>query len=311
LDGQGFTFQLSSYEAGETDAATEVLLKEPALPEADVIIGPYVKEGIELIISPWLPAFTIAEENPYFIQALPGLNSHADAISRFLADDCAGKKIFLVARNIPSDINRLNLFKKDQWLQTEDLIIDDATPDLLQTELKTLFAPEGTVFVLPHFAKSDETFINSFLRKLHAEKELEDIMVVGFPQWMGFSNLNANYMESLSVHLSVSTFTDIDHPDYEGFRSKFYNRFHISPEIHAFLGYDLMKWIASTLKKGGKEALVSPLASWKEGMASGFDIQPVFKTDDSSNSEMKTPLYYENAHIRIIRYKDLDYHLVR
>ncbi len=310
-----------AFDDDGSSIATESILRKSDALHADVIVGPYEKEGIEaaaafglkhetMVISPWLPAFSMAVENPHFIQAVPGLPAHAETITRYLAEAFPGKKIFLVARNNPAEINRLLLFKKNEQLTTEDLIISDASPDLERTDLRKVLAPDGTVFVLPYYAKADEAFVNSFLRKLHADKELNEVMVIGMPQWLGFTNLNPNYLESLRVHLSVSTFIDTESPAYTDFRNHFFEAYHTVPDLQAFLGYDLVRWITHCLSRGGKEAMIGPESFLGEGLASGFDIRPVFK-QGVSTGEMNTPLYYENRHIRIVKYEAQDYHLVR
>ena len=50
------------------------------------------------------------------------------------------------------------------------------------------------------------------MRKLHADKDTREAIVFGLPQWVGYTNLNANYMESLSLHLSISSFIDVASP---------------------------------------------------------------------------------------------------
>jgi hypothetical protein len=216
-----------------------------------------------------------------------------------------------VSRNTAAELSRLNLFKKNPNLITEDLIIKDDSPDLYNTDLKKLLSEDGTIFVLPYYAKSDEGFINSFLRKLHADKELKDVMVFGLPQWLNFSNLNPNYMESLSVHISVSTYIDPDHPDYEKFKQKYFEHFHVIPDLQAFLGYDLIKWISNVLVKGGKDGMIGSSSIWFSGIASGYDIRPMYKnTTTTVGTEMKTPQYYENTRIRILKYEGQDFHLI-
>jgi hypothetical protein len=169
----------------------------------------------------------------------------------------------------------------------------------------------GTIFILPYYAKADESFVNSFMRKLHADKDTKEAIVFGLPQWIGYTNLNANYMESLSLHLSISSFIDTNHPSYTSFRTNFFRKFHAVPDLQAFLGYDMVRWIANRLTSEGQEGLIGEMDASAYGLASGFDIKPVYKADSSTPAEMKTPHYYENRMIRIIRYIDQDFTLVK
>jgi hypothetical protein len=322
IDTTGFSISLHTYDVDGTMNRTKSVLKDSNLQRSDVIIGPYDKEELDtvavfglkhetMVVSPWLPAFNIPSENPFFIQANPGLAAHASAITSFIQSQWPDKKVFLVARDIPAEINRLSLFKQNNQLQAEDLIIKDDTPELANTDLQQLLAEEGTIFVMPYYSRADEGFVNSFLRKLHADKELKEVIVFGLPQWLGFSNLNPNYMESLSVHISVSTYIDPTHPDYTVFKQKYFEKFHTIPDLQAFLGYDLITWIAHGLMASGKYGLIGTSSVWLNGIATSFDIRPVYKgTNGSFQQEMQSPLYYENTRIRILKYEGQDFHLV-
>lgn len=60
----------------------------------------------------WIPAFNIREENPYLIQANPGLSAHADAITNYISLTWPGKKVYVVSRNNATEANRAAMFKK-------------------------------------------------------------------------------------------------------------------------------------------------------------------------------------------------------
>jgi len=321
IDPLKSSISLHTYDVGATLTETQSILNEPGVKNSDVIVGPYEKDEIEvvaaygmkhetMVVSPWLPAFSVAEENPFFIQMNPGLGTHAEAITTYIASEWPGKKVFLVSRDNVAEINRLNLFKKNVQVVTEDLVIKDSSPELAKTDLLTLLSDEGTIFILPYYAKADESFVNSFLRKLHADKELKEVIVIGLPQWLGFSNLNPNYMESLQVHISVATYINPDHPDYDAFNQKYFEEYHAIPDLQAFLGYDLIKWISHVLSTSGSDGMIGPSSDWFSGIASGFDIRPVYKNNSSSTAEMKTPMYYENTRIRMLKYEGQDFHMV-
>lgn len=321
FEDAGYSISIHSYDAKESTSDLDLTLKEMPLKNADVIIGPYEKEIVEkvaefglknekIVVSPWLPAFSMEKENPFFIQVVPGLATHATAIMDYISSEMKGKKVYLVARNNPGEINRLLFFKKNAAVKTEDLIIDDASLTLKRTNLSTLLDDHGTIFILPYYSRADENFVNSFMRKLHADKETKEVIVFGLPQWTSFNGLNPNYMESLSVHISSSAFMDSTQPSYQDFRTKFYNEFHALPDQQAFIGYDLLSWLGKKLNEGGLANLTgnSPL---EDGLASGFNIKPVFKTDANKPSEMKVPLYYENFRVRILKYFNQDFTIVK
>jgi hypothetical protein len=323
IDSLGWPITVHSYDVETTETSLPFLMAKPEIKNADVIVGPYEKKDVEalaafgsqheiMVVSPWLPAFSGDSLNPYLIQLYAGLSTHAQAITEFIHDEMAGKKVYVVCRDNPVERNRIQLFTKGGPVSIEELVINDSSPDLINTNLHALMSDDaGTIFILPYFAKNDETFVNSFLRKLHADKDTREAIVFGMPQWVGYANLNANYMESLSLHLSISSFVDVASPEYAAFRAGFYNRFHAIPDLNAFLGYDLMMWLGGSLVKGGQEALIGKMDPAQYGLASGFDIRPVYRNNGSSPQEMNTPLYYENKRIRILRFVGQDFILVR
>ena len=73
-------------------------------------------------------------------------------------------------------------------------------------------------------------------------------MVIRLPQWMGFSNLNPNYMESLQVHQCIHLYQSII--SYEAFKQKYFEEFHVFPD-QAFWVAGLIKWISNVLSTSG------------------------------------------------------------
>lgn len=318
----GLPVKFRSFDTETSMSQLNEILKDPAIRRSDIIVGPYEKEFVEMVasyglqnekfvVSPWLPAFNIESENPYFIQVIPGLNTHADAIMDFIDKSYDAKKIFLVARNIPAEIQRLALFKRNVGVRTEDLIIDDASIDLAKTNLSFLLDdPDGSVFIMPYYSRTDEDFVNSFMRKLHADKGNKNVIVFGLPQWTGFNTLNSDYMESLSLHISSPTYIDTHHSGYRKFKNKFFHKYFTMPDPQAYQGYDLIMWLGKMIVKEGPGGFIKGLPS-EFGLSSGFGLKPVFRAGSTKPSELKTPLYYENSKVRILKFNDQDFELVR
>ena len=318
----GLPINFHSFDTENSISQINAILSDRTVRESDIIIGPYDKEYLErvaafgeehekFVISPWLPAFNIDEENPFFIQVVPGLETHAQAIMNYMQSAFDDKKIFLVSRNNPAEIQRLALFKNNPGVRTEDLIIDDESIDLAETNLSFLLDdPDGTVFMMPYYSRQDENFVNSFMRKLHADKGTKEVIVFGLPQWTGFNNLNSNYMESLNVHISSPTYVDRHHASYRSFRNKFFQQYFTMPDNQAYQGYDLLKWLAGSVAKNGLEGLIQDAPSSTFGVSTGFNMKPVYREGSHSVTEMKTPLYYENSKVRILAFRDQDFELV-
>ena len=81
------------------------------------------------------------------------------------------------------------------------------------------------------------------------------------------------------------------------------------PDQQAYLGYDLLMWLANTIVKEGPAGLIGGVPS-EFGLASGFQMKPVYK-EGAKTSELKTPMYYENSRVRILQFRNQDFELVR
>ncbi len=323
LKALNLPINIQAFDAEAVTNSFPTLSKKRAIQQADVIVGPYEKRDIEsyaalglanetMVISPWRPAFRTEGENPFFLQLYAGLEAHAEALITYIQEQYSDDDVYVVGRDAESERNRVKLFTESDSQLFKELIVTDTTPDLMETDVRILMDTlETTVFVLPYYSRSDEAFVNEFLRKLHEVNNVRDIVVFGLPQWVGFTNLNPNYLESLDLHLSISSFIDVDHPGYDDFRKRFFNKFHVVPDINAFMGYDFMVWLAKSVSKEGPEGLIHHQDLFNDGFASGFNLQPVYNEHTIELKEMKVPLYYENRRIRILRYQEQDFKLIR
>lgn len=321
LEPLNLPIKIHAYDAEATTNSFAMLSRKPEIQQADIIVGPYEKQDLEkyaalglsnetMVISPWRPAFRTDVENPFFLQLYPGLEAHVEALTAYIHQEYSDDDVYVVGRDNESERNRIKMFSENESQLFQELIVTDTTPDLLETDVRVLMDTlETTVFILPYYSRSDESFVNEFLRKLHADSHVRDIIVFGLPQWVGFTNLNPNYLESVNLHLSISSFVDVNHPDYNGFRTRFFNKFHVVPDINAFMGYDFMVWMARTVSKEGAEGLIQQSDRTNYGLSSGFNLQPVYDEQSTELVEMKVPLYYENRRIRILRYLEQDYKL--
>lgn len=293
-------------------------LVSPQFGFPNIIIGPYDRASIEgllpeaeknnaIVLSPWMPSFLPKTDSPLLFQLTPGLSRHAETIMNYVQAEMADQNIVIVIRDTPAERKRAELFKSFAKLPVKEFIIKDKSSTLANTDVLPYLEEKGTVFILPFYSKSDETFVNSFMRKVHAERLEKPVTIFGLPQWSGFSNLNANYMESLSLHLSEPFFTLSENEALDNFRDKFFREYNTVPDINAYQGYDLAKWIDHSLNSGNGSLRERLLRDWDKGISSSIHFVPTVR----EGNEMNTPAYMENACIHIVRYLNQDYQLVK
>jgi hypothetical protein len=309
------------YDTEESTQKVQDILNMKEMLDMDLIVGPYRRENIELLtdfsrkwkiplVSPWVPSSSISKENPYLIQMTPGLASHAEAIMSYIGERFAHPKLYLVARENRREKERFeNFYRASQKLdnvniQPEELIVADTTIDLNETILESIFDPEGpTVFVLPYYSRSEEDFVNSFLRKLHADKLENEVYVFGLPQWLNFRKLNYDYLESLNAHISSAQHLDKKDPSVKEFQTRFYNIYETVPTEAAYQGYDLISYFGKMLGEYGTAFMSEFRSEEKDLFNLGFQIQPI--SSAPAGSEIYPSVdYHENKRIWILKFED-------
>lgn len=314
-DAQQHHFEL---KVAEADKLTVQALGAPGDSFPDILIGPYVRDTLELwlnamaghhaiVVSPWLPAFPPKEPRPQFIQLIPGLERHAEVIMNYIRDQFAGQRVVLVARADSVERARLKVFQQFADPEARELIVADKSTALESLSLKGYLEDRGTVFVMPFYSRQDETFVNTFLGKLESARGKRPVTVFGLPQWIGFANLNPIYLEALSVHLTQPAWPMADPDAISQFRKKFFARHAIVPDISALQGYDMGRWLVETVDKGGRTALFDETLQWENGLSSGFSIKAVHPRDGDTTDVR----WYENASLRIVRFLDQDFTGIR
>ena len=99
----------------------------------------------------------------------------------------------------------------------------------------------------------DQIFVFNLLRKLYALRESYPLLVVGLPDWVGFSGLDPEYMMALNVHIIQDSWVDYRDPSVRDFVLEFREDFSTEPDSFAFQGYDLAIHFFRMLMNYGQE----------------------------------------------------------
>ena len=327
LARQSYPLRLRVYDTNESETRFEDLTRMREVRDADLIIGPYARNNVRMaadfalrnqtpVVSPWMPSAQITEENPYFVQLTPGLHTHARAIIEHIDQNYRDAKVYLVSRDQGRERSRLNYFQEayqsvmnDPSITVEELIVQDTTIDLSETDLTTVILEDRrTVFVLPYYSRADEDYVNILLRKLHADRLENEVIVYGMPQWLSFRKLNGDYLESLNAHVSSAAFSERSDPNVRSFRERFFERYGTVPEQAAYQGYDVIKYFGSMLFAHGTAFLSEDAPGTDSYLNLGFDINPVILQPAPERLEQVD--FYENQHIYMLKFEDQEFQII-
>ncbi|MDX1479327.1 MAG: ABC transporter substrate-binding protein [Saprospiraceae bacterium] len=309
----------------DTEESTDVVRQQlRELRDVDLIVGPYdrdaIREAAEFgaryripVVSPWTPSITLEYPNQQLVQMVPGLRTHAAAAIEFIGQRFLNPRIYIVARD-DRERSRFAGYHAAQAQynpgleRVEELMIYDATVDLAKTNLDTLIHDtRPTVFILPYFSRNDEEFVGALLRKLHAEKLERNVTVFGLPQWINFSRLNPDYLESLQTHITAAQHVDWANEATRRFSKDFYDAYAGIPEPSGKQGYDLVMFLGESLKAHGVP-FMEPVAG-QPSPHGDILLRPV--RDESARPDGDFPvLYYENQGIQVLQFTDQAYQIV-
>jgi Receptor family ligand binding region len=319
LSGEGILIDAKIHDTHESVSDIEEQLI--SLKKADAIIGPYNRQCLAKaaefadnhkipVFSPWTPSLKIKKGSDYFIQIVPGLATHADAAMRFASEQFDTAKFFLVATPENQNESRITLYE-EAFLRynpnkepMEKLVIDAASVVPDSNDLTTIYVPDMiNVFVMPYYQRTDEEFVNDFIRKVHAEHAEVEVVVIGLPQWMNFRNMNPDHLEDLNTYVTAVQFVDNTDDKVQDFNERFFEKFASIPEPAAWRGYELTKYIGESLNKYGSGFLTDISSE----VNPDFRISPVFAGEPRPEQSNKIQ-YFENKGVEILLFVDQQFH---
>ena len=323
LEAEGIRIEATVLDTKEDE--TEVANQLEQLKDMDLIIGPYDRSCLQTaasyaaryqvpVVSPWTPSIAPATSSEYFVQAVPGLQSHAEAAMRYAAINFDSAKFFLVANPSTSEHTRMQTYLDafDKYMhdsmRLEKLVVDDIALGPDSNDLTTIYYPELTnVFVMPYYLRSEQEFVNSFLRKIHAEHGETEVVVIGLPQWMQFNDVNPDYLEGLNAHITAVQFVDNSKAEVRNFNERYFAKYRGVPEQAAWQGYQLTRYLGRTLNEYGTGFLTE--LPDLEDSSREFDFKQVYES--GSGTETKGVVrFIENRGIAILVFKEQQFQRV-
>ncbi len=308
------------------------------LAAADLIIGPYRRDNIQLLaefakqkeiplVSPYSASSNITEKNPYYLQVRPTLETHCQAILQHVRRHYRPEQILLIGPN--QDISRNSFAALQQENRRlsgtstaaplEEYLVADTSVGLLNLDLFPFLVegnpldsiPRDTLaIIVPAWTSRDETFVYSLLRKLDITRfpEQQHVAVYGTPIWHDYSHIDLNYYEKLNVHISHFQYFALDDPKLRQFKRDFLNTYGSLPEEAAYLGHDVVRYFGNALWEYGTHFQDKMLPS-EQLLHTRFDFEPVV-IPTTTGAENNPVEQYENKFIYILKFQDYHFQVV-
>lgn len=307
------------FDTGDNDQSKDILTGfQNSLPQ--VVIGPYksnelktaaewAKKNETILISPWISSSTIADRNPYYFQAKAGLLSHYQLINDHVRNHFPIANILLISKSKEDSKLKLfnNLVDEGQEIKEEIISEEDLATRPEPILEKFLKAEDPTVFILPMASSRDENYIYHFLRRVMSEKKNKIVYVYGLYKWLEMKSEIQEYINTLNVRISISNFVDGERPEVRQFKRSYFEKYREFPSEDAMEGYDLTKFVISSLQKYGKQFYLNTELNGSDYMETQFLFKPVYKNIHDTSGEID---YFENKYIKLIEVKENKYKMI-
>jgi LysM repeat protein len=305
----GLNTELFVYDIDENDSVRmQNILKKPELAEMDLFVGPlsngvfHIIAGYALkhkiqIVSPLSQLNKILLNNDCVSKMTPSSTTLLEEQAAFVARVYPKENIILLGNSNTREIQHVNIFKT----RYNEIHGASSSADSLHLVKgidalsKLLSAGRTNVVIIP---SNSQAYVTDVLRSLNTLLEKYKIIVFGMQSWSGFSNLDYDYLNKLSLHYTTSSFVDYENEATLSFVKNFRILASTEPAVYAFQGYDAGYYYLRALFVYGvnfKKKL--PKLKW-QGLQNSFDF---YKTSPGSGLENKAVIYLKIQDYKLVR----------
>jgi LysM repeat protein len=263
MKNSGLSVKLNPFDAGSKNSIKRIL-RAQELKESDLIIAQvpvdYLAElagfasenRIHLVIPYESKAHALAENNPYVIQLYPSL----EVVCKKIMSKQYNEDVFpVLVKPEKPDSAMLKIYRTE--LKKRFGTFKEQTHKMgLRGELayKDIFDMNklNLIFVCPTAETSRiQPFVSDLIYRLNTVKNR--LSVFGTDSWSSFELIEKDKYFNTNVHLAQPLHVDYSKDAAKLFVQLYRKAYNGEPEKYAFLGYDVMYYFLSVLRKYGND----------------------------------------------------------
>ncbi len=297
----GMKVNLYVYDVDDADSVKVLeILKKPEFQFMDLILGPlspgtfyavssWANEHHVAVVSPVSPANRVLFKRQDASKALPALSTQMEQLAVFIGENHKTDNVVMVTSGNVKEQAAANTFR----VNVSKLLFPATTDTIKMTRgmsgLEALLKKDkNNILVIP---SNSQAYVSDLLRSLNTLSDKYVITVYGLSSWMGYDNLDLEYLQKLQFHFVAPYFIDYDSSaTTKRFLTKYNYTFHGDAGMYAFAGYDVGLYFLQALNTYGTN-FYQKLAEIKgKGVQQDFDF---YRSDAESG--------YENRAVRIVQ----------
>jgi hypothetical protein len=265
---KGVAFESVVWDSGpDTVSLQKRVLDDNRFLDIPLIIGPYHRDNIKylanyaknsgvLLFSPFSAAQNLTEDNPFFYQVNPNIETQISSIVEHVNQYARAEDILIIQKDSDAKLNELFLSsfiskakQKDEALP-KVLLLSANVNSWVKNLLPELQKREKLVIIMSSYA--DEVFLNNLMQELNRESfDKKEIVVYGLSPWLNLEKVDFQLLDMLNFHVSSPYFIDTGNSEVREFQQNFYQELGVFPQPEAFQAFDLVNLLFENWIKTG------------------------------------------------------------
>jgi ABC-type branched-subunit amino acid transport system substrate-binding protein len=265
---KGVAFESVVWDSGpDTVSLQKRVLDDNRFLDVPLIIGPYHRDNIKylanyaknsgvLLFSPFSAAQNLTEDNPFFYQVNPNIETQISSIVEHVNQYARAEDILIIQKDSDAKLNELFLSSFISKAKQKDvalpkvLLLSANVNSWVKNLLPELQKREKLVIIMSSY--SDEVFLNNLMQELNRESfDKKEIVVYGLSPWLNLEKVDFQLLDMLNFHVSSPYFINTGNSEVREFQQKFYQELGVFPQPEAFQAFDLVNLLFENwIKKG-------------------------------------------------------------
>jgi ABC-type branched-subunit amino acid transport system substrate-binding protein len=265
---KGVPFESIVWDSGpDTISLQKRVLDDSRFLEVPLIIGPYHRDNIKylanyaknsgvLLFSPFSAAQNLTEDNPFFYQVNPNIETQISSIVDHVNQFARSEDVLIIQKDSDAKLHELFLAsftskgKGEGDALPKTILLSPNVNTWVKSLVPELQKREKLVIIMS--SHSDEVFLNNLMQELNRESfDKKEIIVYGLSPWLNLEKVDFQLLDILNFHVSSPYYIDNENSEVREFQRNFYEELGVFPQPEAFQAFDLVNLLFENwIKKG-------------------------------------------------------------